>query len=163
MFENTMKYCTATGKTGWLLVSLGFGFFTITAMAVEKSPAQVGPVIEPFGAGQIVQVVLGLLLVLLAIVLVAWIMKRVGGLQSMGQGVIKPLSVISIGQRERLVLVQVGEEQLLLGVAPGHITRLHQLTETVSTPQQRNMPRGFSELFSRLRQSVDINTSRDQQ
>jgi len=129
------------------------GLLTGPVSAKEKTTL-LQPVVEPFETGQVMQVVLGLLLVLLVIGLVAWIMKRIGSLQAMGQGVIKPLSVISVGQRERLVLVQVGTDQLLIGVSPGHITRLHQLSETVAI-QPHAMPQGFAEIFGRFRNSAN--------
>jgi len=37
------------------------------------------------------------------------------------------VSVLSLGQRERIVVVQAGEEQLLLGVTSPQITTLHVL------------------------------------
>ncbi len=37
-----------------------------------------------------------------------------------------------MGPRERVVLVQVGKQQLLLGVAPGRIQTLHVLDEPVT-------------------------------
>jgi flagellar protein FliO/FliZ len=42
-----------------------------------------------------------------------------------------------MGARERLVLVQVGSTQLLLGVAPGRISLLHQLDEPVEATGSR--------------------------
>ncbi len=39
-----------------------------------------------------------------------------------------------LGPRDRLVLVQVGEEQILLGLTPGRITPLHVLKEPVHLP-----------------------------
>ncbi len=69
----------------------------------------------------------GLLLVLLMMVLVFWLMKRAqvfkGGLHSE----LKVLGAISVGQREKLVLAQVGDAQILLGVAPGRVNKIHVL------------------------------------
>ncbi len=155
-----LRHTPLAGKTGWHLVELTGSLITGVASAAEKSK-QGHSIVEPLGAGQVVQVVLGLLLVLLVIALVAWIMKRVGSLQSMGQGVIRPLSVMSVGQRERLVLVQVGTEQLLLGVAPGSITCLHQLSDTVSVTQPA-MSQGFADLMTRFRKSASAVTTKNQ-
>ena len=69
----------------------------------------------------------GLLLVLLMMVLVFWLMKRAqvfkGGLHSE----LKVLGAISVGQREKLVLAQVGEAQILVGVTPGSVRKIHVL------------------------------------
>jgi flagellar protein FliO/FliZ len=40
---------------------------------------------------------------------------------------------VAVGAKERAVLVQVGRQQLLLGVAPGRVNTLHVLTEPVTT------------------------------
>jgi len=38
---------------------------------------------------------------------------------------LKTVAGILVGQKERVVLVQVGERQVLIGVAPGQINLLH--------------------------------------
>jgi flagellar protein FliO/FliZ len=67
--------------------------------------------------------------VLLCIVALAWLAKRVNRLQSSSDGSLQVLGGLSMGARERVVLVQVGSTQLLLGVAPGRINMLHQLEQ----------------------------------
>ncbi|CAH0326001.1 Flagellar protein FliO [Pseudomonas carnis] len=77
------------------------------------------------------QLVLGLLLVIGLIFLLAWLMRRV---QRIGPGngqVIELVGSRALGPRDRLVLVQVGEEQILLGITPGRITPLHVLKTPV--------------------------------
>ena len=66
--------------------------------------------------GQLTQLVLGLLLVIGLIFVLAWLMRRV---QRIGPGngqVIELVGSRALGPRDRLVLVQVGEEQILLGI-----------------------------------------------
>jgi flagellar protein FliO/FliZ len=41
------------------------------------------------------------------------------------------ISTLPLGQKERAVLVRVGKQQILLGVAPGRVTTLHVLSEPV--------------------------------
>ena len=82
-------------------------------------------------SGQLTQLVLGLLLVIGLIFLLAWLMRRV---QRIGPGngqVIELVGSRALGPRDRLVLVQVGEEQILLGITPGRITPLHVLKTPV--------------------------------
>lgn len=76
------------------------------------------------------QMALGLLMVLAVIFLLAWLMRRVTGIQGSRQH-IKILSAINVGSRERAVLVEVGGEQLLLGVASGQVNLLHKLTHPI--------------------------------
>ena len=40
---------------------------------------------------------------------------------------IKVLGAAAVGPRERVVLVEIGEQVLVLGVAPGSVTRLHDM------------------------------------
>ncbi|TWC16187.1 MULTISPECIES: flagellar biosynthetic protein FliO [unclassified Pseudomonas] len=86
-------------------------------------------------AGQLVQLVLGLLLVLGVIFLLAWLLRRVQQAGPTGKGqVIDIVGSRALGPRDRLVLVQVGNEQILLGLSPGSITALHVLKEPVQVP-----------------------------
>ena len=77
----------------------------------------------------LVQLIVGLLFVLLCIVVLAWLARRMNRFQSSSNGALQVLGGISMGARERVVLVQVGTTQLLLGVAPGRINMLHQLEQ----------------------------------
>lgn len=86
---------------------------------------------QPLGAGYLVQFSLGLLAVLAAVVALAWLLKRVGHLQGGAAGAVKTLGALSLGPRERVVLIQVGKEQLLVGVAPGQVRTLHVLDHPV--------------------------------
>ena len=86
-------------------------------------------------AGQLTQLVLGLLLVLGVIFLLAWLLRRVQQAGPTGKGqVIDIVGSRALGPRDRLVLVQVGNEQILLGLSPGTITALHVLKEPVQVP-----------------------------
>jgi flagellar protein FliO/FliZ len=88
------------------------------------------------GAAYLLQFSLGLVVVLLAVVALAWLLRRLGRLQSSAGGGLRTLGGLSLGPRERAVLVQVGETQLLLGVAPGRVQTLHVLARPiVAAPQ----------------------------
>ena len=53
--------------------------------------------------------------------------KKMNRFQAVTDESLKILGGISMGSRERVVLLQVGEEQLLIGVSPGRINTLHVL------------------------------------
>ncbi len=57
----------------------------------------------------------------------AWALRRLQGLAPAGGGRLKVVAALSVGSRERLVVVEVGDEQLLIGVAPGQVRALHVL------------------------------------
>lgn len=93
---------------------------------------------EPIGIDVILQLVLSMALVIGVIVLFAWLMRRVGGISGQTGSSLKVLGGVSVGTREKVVLIKVGETQLLLGVAPGQVRKLHVL----DTPVQHEGP-GF--------------------
>ena len=90
---------------------------------------------DPLSAGNVVQLLFGMMGVLVLIIGLAWVFKRVGGLQaSMGKE-LRIVGGLSMGARERVVLVQVGDKQLLLGVAPGRIQTLYELEKPLLQQQ----------------------------
>jgi len=102
---------------------------------------------EPVGLGNYLQMFFGLFIVVALIFGMAWFMRRMGSMNGMAAGNLKILGGISVGQRERIVLVQAGEIQLLVGVAPGEIRTLHVLDEPITTQIESNSKdsSGFAE------------------
>lgn len=121
----------------------------VAAEVAEKTGKAVERVnVEPLSGGSIAQVVLGLLFVLCLVIAMAWLFKRMGGLSVTGNGALKILGGISMGARERVVLMQVGEEQLLLGVSPGRIQTLHVLAKPINVEEKNKAEPGFAERLS---------------
>jgi flagellar protein FliO/FliZ len=85
------------------------------------------------GAGGLAQVTLSLLLVLAAVFAAAWVVRRLRGFGKFNNGALQVITEIAVGTKERVVLIQVGTQQLLIGVAPGRVSTLHVLSEPVST------------------------------
>lgn len=110
--------------------------FPLLAATAKKAE---GPLIsEPVGTGDYIQMLFGLLLVLGVIFGMAWLVRRMGSFQQVSHGALKILGGLSVGQRERIVLVQVGDKQILIGLAPGQIRTLHVLDKEVSLSQVSN-------------------------
>jgi flagellar protein FliO/FliZ len=87
-------------------------------------------------AGQLTQLLLGLLVVLGVILALAWVVRRVQQAAPRSGQVIEIVSARALGPRDRLVLVQVGDEQVLIGVSPGRIATLHVMKEPVSAAKR---------------------------
>jgi flagellar protein FliO/FliZ len=85
----------------------------------------------PVGAGGLASVTLALLIVLAAIFAVAWLARRVRGIGNRVGTAIDVLADIPLGPKERAVLLKVGTEQVLIGVAPGRVSALHVMREPV--------------------------------
>jgi flagellar protein FliO/FliZ len=107
----------------------------ISVLAAEPVATAAVPAVSSGVAGQLTQLVFGLLLVLGLIFLLAWLLRRVQQAGPAGKGqVIEIVGSRALGPRDRLMLVQVGNEQILLGLSPGSITALHVLKEPVQVP-----------------------------
>ncbi len=89
-------------------------------------------------AGSLLQVFIGLVAVLLLIAGTAWLAKRLGVTQGGPSGLLRVVSSTSVGTRERVVVVEVGESWLVVGVAPGSVNALMTLPkgdiQSVATP-----------------------------
>nr|WP_228260838.1 flagellar biosynthetic protein FliO [Marinobacter orientalis] len=73
----------------------------------------------------------GLLAVLALIFGCAWIVRRMGGMTGGNSRAIKVVSVMAMGTRERVALIEVGGTQILVGVTPSTIRTLHVFDEPV--------------------------------
>ena len=123
-----------------------------TSAAVAPAGPGAVPVVVPqassalsAGVGaQLLQLVVGLLLVVGLIFVLAWLMRRVQRTGPAGNQVIELVGSRALGPRDRLVLVQVGKEQILLGVSPGSITALHVMNDPVVVPETQNTTPEFA-------------------
>lgn len=73
----------------------------------------------------------GLLAVIAIIYGCAWIIRRMNGMTGMNNSAIKVVSVMAIGARERIALIEVGGQQILLGITPSAIRTLQVFEEPV--------------------------------
>ncbi|MCB1876006.1 MAG: flagellar biosynthetic protein FliO [Chromatiales bacterium] len=117
-------------KRQWRWIWLA-GLLSVSVQ-VFAEPTLKPPTVGPLSTASLLQTLMGLGVVLLFILLLAWFVRRSGTLSAATGGPLKILAGRSLGPRERLVLVQVGEEQLLIGVAPGRVQTLHVLREPIS-------------------------------
>ncbi|MBC7781777.1 MAG: flagellar biosynthetic protein FliO [Proteobacteria bacterium] len=96
-----------------------------TATAADALPP------SPMSFSGVLQVVFGLALVVAAIVATGWVLRRIGPNQSAG-GLLRVVGGVMVGPRERLVLVEIGEQWLVLGVAAGSVSLLHSLPKSAA-------------------------------
>jgi flagellar protein FliO/FliZ len=114
---------------------LAMPFSVLAAEPVATATTAAVPAVSSGVASQLTQLVFGLLLVLGVIFFLAWLLRRVQQAGPAGKGqVIEIVGSRALGPRDRLMLVQVGNEQILLGLSPGNISALHVLKEPVQVP-----------------------------
>ncbi|GKT11147.1 MAG: flagellar protein FliO/FliZ [Thiomicrorhabdus sp.] len=95
---------------------------------------------EHFGS-----IVLSLVLVLFIIFISAWLLRRYSRFPGVADGNLKVVGALSVGQREKILLLQVGNEQILVGVTSSKITTLHQLEESVEVKDNVPVASQFSQ------------------
>jgi flagellar protein FliO/FliZ len=115
-------------RLGWtLLACLAWCSAGLAADAPARRFAEpVATSAVPAPAAGLAQVTLSLVLVLGAIFAAAWVMRRLRGVT--GQRASSAIVVVAeqtVGPRERVVLLQVGGERVLIGVAQGSVRALH--------------------------------------
>ncbi|MBI5918512.1 MAG: flagellar biosynthetic protein FliO [Nitrosomonadales bacterium] len=108
----------------------------LLATAETARPAYVPPAPAAISTGSVLQVILSLLLVLAAIMLVAWILKRINLPQQGSRNLLKVISGVAVGQRERIVLIEVEDTWLVVGVAPGSVRTLHTLPKSAYSAEE---------------------------
>ncbi len=115
-------------------------FLILQLVAVAAHAAEGRPFAAPqatelpaTGAGSFVQVTIALAIVLAAVFAAAWLMQRLRTFGGRGTGAIQVITSIALGAKERAVLVQLGKQQVLLGVAPGRVSTLHVLAEPLQS------------------------------
>ena len=103
----------------------------VVAQETAKTAAPDSPVRAPDTLGTILSLGLGLVAVVAVIYGCAWIIRRMNGMTGMNNNAIKVVSVMALGARERLALIEVGGQQILLGITPSAIRTLHVFDEPV--------------------------------
>jgi flagellar protein FliO/FliZ len=93
-------------------------------------------------AGMVGSTVLALLLVVGVILALAWLAKRMPGLGGVGGGnpALRVVGSLALGPRERLVVVAVGDTQLLLATGPQGTRALHTLDQPLPAPAAAPSP-----------------------
>ncbi|MEW5893306.1 MAG: flagellar biosynthetic protein FliO [Pseudomonadota bacterium] len=77
--------------------------------------------------GALFQTFLALVVVLGILYAFLWLLRRYAPTQTGAQGVVKVIGAVMVGPRERVVVVEIGDTWLLVGVAPGRVNALHTL------------------------------------
>lgn len=128
-----------------------------TATAAKPlTPAQV----KPNSASQLASLVGGLALILVLIYGLSWFVKRFSQGGFLQNPTMKIVSAMPLGTRERLMLVEVGGKQLLLGVTATQINTLHVFDEPV-VPNGKDQPvaSDFSQKLMSILQQKNMSAS----
>ena len=126
-----------------LLLAL-FALMTVPAVAQEAVPA-VSPS-SLFTGDYLLQVIGSFVVVILLLIGVLVLLRRFNGVSSQMSGNMRVISSVGVGQRERVVLLQVGAEQILVGVGPGNVRKIHAFDQPVVEASVSTTP-NFSDVW----------------
>jgi flagellar protein FliO/FliZ len=110
-----------------LIWSLGVGagvLPTLVGAASTQSDSATKLPASNIGASTALEMAAVLAGVILLILVLAWLMKRLGNFPSAGKGMVKIVGGVSLGPRERAVVLEAGKKRILVGVAPGRVQTL---------------------------------------
>lgn len=88
----------------------------------------------PSAGVQLLRLIAGLVFVLAMVFVLSRLLPRLGGRALTGARGFRVVASLPVGQRERVVLLEVGSRQVMIGVAPGRVNTLHVLDEPVQAP-----------------------------
>lgn len=100
----------------------------VSAPATPPSPAAPaqalpGPMAGP-SAGNLLQTIFALCLVLGLLGALAWFMKRYGPKAAGGSAHLRIVGALNLGGRERIMVVEVGDQWIVVGASPGRVNAL---------------------------------------
>ena len=107
----------------------------IISSAVEEAEETAAINLQsPLHGMALIETLGGLVLILILIFGLGWLLRRFGRLPVKGNAMISIVGGVSLGPRERAVLLQVEDTRLLVGVAPGRVQMLHLLDKRPVKP-----------------------------
>ena len=99
---------------------------SLPARALQTAPVLAQPP-QPavaVSAGNLVQTIFALTLVLGLLAGFAWFMKRFGPKAPAGVAGIRIVGALNLGGRERIMVVEVGDQWIVVGASPGRVNAL---------------------------------------
>jgi len=100
------------------------------------------------------QMVFGLILVLALLLGTLWLLKRISQPRGAAAGLMRVVAGVAVGTRERVVILELGNSWLVLGVAPGQVTTLAEIPRqevpaSATTPAAKDFPAWLKQIIER--------------
>lgn len=113
-------------RTVFFYSGLALVAFPVAAFA-EAEATNKPTSITSFSIMNMLNMAMGLVVVIALILGLAWVLKKYGRLPNQNMVEMKVLGGLSLGTREKAILIEVENTRLLVGVTPGQIQTLHVL------------------------------------
>ncbi len=109
-----------------LLIGFALAYYPAATLALAGSTSARQADLSPT-YGDALNWSVSLLLVLAIFMLCVWLVRKTGQFSLPGKNQLGIVTALSLGMREKVVLLRVGDKQLLLGVTPNRIDKLMEL------------------------------------
>ena len=149
-----MQYIRIRASTAWWLLLLYLPRTLLAESVEKKAYAPPSPVVS---TESMLQLSASLLIVLALIALIAWLFKKIGFHPANRTGLLKIISSASVGQRERVVIAEIDDTWLILGVASGQVNLLHQMHKKSPSVDEPARPVAASRFTENLQASLERN------
>lgn len=126
--------------------------FSSVVIAAEEANVLVQKSLPHTSSDQLIKTILGLFFVLMLIFLLAFLFKKYISSSFIANTSLKTIAGVSVGQKERVVLIQVGDRQLLVGVSPGQVNMLYTLEKGEEVNIENKS--GKTDFSEKLKQSL---------
>lgn len=107
----------------------------------------------PSGSG--LQLLFGMVVVLGLLMGIAWWIKRFGPVRNNSGAAAKVIGGVSVGTRERVMVVEVGDQWIVVGVAPGSVNALTTMPRQDHLPEPQTSAQNPANFAGWLKQTID--------
>lgn len=107
----------------------------------------------PNYSSNLTEVILSLLLIIAIILILAWLLKRMGYANINQHQLMSIKSSLSLSNKEKLLLVQIGDEQVVIGMAPGSVNHIKTLEKPLNLDEglsKKIAKQSFSQTFEKI-------------
>jgi flagellar protein FliO/FliZ len=129
----------------------------VTAPAAGTAAASAPMPLASASAGSLLQTILALSFVLALLVGLAWFMKRYGPKPGAGGAKLRVIGALSLGGRERVMLIEVADQWIVVGAAPGRVNLLSTMPRQPGQDSELGAAPGLagSNFAEWLKQTID--------
>ncbi|WP_372758243.1 FliO/MopB family protein [Litorivivens sp.] len=154
MPANAISFPT-THKARLIAASLALHCSTVLAEAADSSVLVAESVekvpLEPLSYGNAFSVIFSLLVVLAVLFACAWVLRRGRGVIGVSTQKIAVTSQLSLGVKEKILLLRVGDENILVGYAGNNLRTLHSWQgDAPPDIENAQVGTGFADYLSQL-------------
>ncbi|MGN6083488.1 flagellar biosynthetic protein FliO [Trinickia sp.] len=120
-----LAIATATASAALSPAAAAADMNAVNNAAKIASSVGAGTAVPSVGVGAVLQTLVGLAVVVALVFACAWLARRLG-LQPSARGqLVRTVGGVSLGGKERVAVVEIGDTWLVLGAAPGNVRLLH--------------------------------------